>query len=258
MFDLIIEDDSLLTGSRSVSVFASATNYTPANASLIVHDNESALLTLTSLEPKPPVTEGQGSTPVRLEVWPPPDTGYQVLLISSDTSEIIMPVIGLSAGTTSAVFNATVVDDSLIDGPQPVALAAHVKNWVDGVANLTVFDKDPHHFSFDPIGTPQTGGVPFPTRVRARDINDVLITGLYDDLRLTALTGIRALPVTPALLQSVRGSWWSANVAVNSWGTNVQLIVTASNGVTSASSALDVLPALWSGPPTILLGWSLL
>src|SRR5262249_20912128 len=39
-------------------------------------------------------------------------------------------------------FAVTVVDDQEIDGPQEVTVTAHVENWTDGAATMTVLDNE--------------------------------------------------------------------------------------------------------------------
>lgn len=139
-FDLTLMDDALLNGSRTVSVTATATNYATNAVSMKVHDNESATFTLTL----PATATEKGSNPqATLTVSAPPTTNVSVTLTSSDTTEITVPAtVTLAGGQTSVVFTATVVDDALIDGPQPVTITAHVENWTDGVGVITVFDNE--------------------------------------------------------------------------------------------------------------------
>ena len=68
----------------------------------------------------------------------------RVTLAASDTTEIqVPPSVFILAGQTSAVFTATIVEDTLIDGPQSADVTAHVQNWTDGTAKLTVRDNEP-------------------------------------------------------------------------------------------------------------------
>ena len=72
-----------------------------------------------------------------------PVVDIPVSLSSSDITEIQVPSsVVLPAGQTSVVFTATVVDDNQIDGPQPVTVRAHVLNWTDGTAAITVLDDE--------------------------------------------------------------------------------------------------------------------
>ena len=72
-----------------------------------------------------------------------PAVNVAVALSSNDTSEFTVPAtVTILAGQTSATFNVTVVDDTLIDGPQTATVTAHVQNWTDGSAALDVLDND--------------------------------------------------------------------------------------------------------------------
>ena len=50
--------------------------------------------------------------------------------------------VTILAGQTSATFHVTVVNDTLIDGPQTATVTAHVQNWTDGSDALDVLDND--------------------------------------------------------------------------------------------------------------------
>lgn len=354
-FNLTVLDDALLNATRTVGISATGPGFATNSTSLKIHDNEVATLTVMMSKPGP-VAEGVGSVQFQLGIWPPPDTSYQVFLTSSDTTELTVPSnIGFSAGSTSAIFNVTIINDTLIDGPQPVTVTAHVENWVDGVAALNVLDNespnlalvtqwqgpytegmgtitsfrrvqlsgtlptnlvvqlassdpteltvpatvtilagqtftnfsatfpdddefdgtqnvnliattpgfgpatnvipvadnDPHHLVFTSgITSSRTSAVPFQINLSVRDINDVTLLH-YGSLSLSAVAGNHTLPLTPAGGTFSRGLW-SGNVTVHSWGTNVQLRATATNGTTSLSAPFTVVPPPWSGPPAIM------
>lgn len=140
-FDLTIVDDGVLDGTQTAAVTASASGYNPGSANIAVFDNETA--TLGVILP-PSATEGQGT--VTGAVWIAggiPAANITVNLSSSDTTEIQVPVsVIIPSGQTSTVFTATVVDDNQIDGPQTATVTAHVQNWTDGSAIITVFDNE--------------------------------------------------------------------------------------------------------------------
>jgi hypothetical protein len=139
-FNITVIDDGQLDGTQTATVTATAPSYAPANATLLVYDNETA--TLQVVLPAT-ATEGQGTASGTVLISAVPAANIVVGLSSSDITEIQVPTsVTIPAGQTSAVFTATVVDDNQIDGPQAVTVTAHVQNWTDGSTNITVLDNE--------------------------------------------------------------------------------------------------------------------
>ena len=139
-FNLTIPDDGVLDGSQTATIIAAASGYSSANAAITVFDNETAVLAVIL---PPTATEGQGTVQGTVEVSAVPAANIVVGLSSSDTTEIQVPLsVIIPSGQTSAVFTATVVDDNQIDGPQNATVNAHVQNWTDGSAVITVLDNE--------------------------------------------------------------------------------------------------------------------
>jgi hypothetical protein len=139
-FDITVVDDADLDGTQTSTVTASAAGYAPVTATMAIYDNESA--TLQVVLPAT-ATEGQGTVTGTVYVSAVPAANIVVSLSSSDTTEIQVPVsVVIPSGQTSAVFTATVMDDNQIDGPQTATITAHVQNWTDGSASITVLDNE--------------------------------------------------------------------------------------------------------------------
>ncbi len=139
-FNITIVDNGLLDGTQYALVTAIASGYGSATASLAVYDNESAALTLSA---PATVAKGQGvlTNAGAVFVSTRPASDVAVLLSSSDTGKIRLPsTVTIPAGQTSNAFNITVLDDHLASAPQAVTLTAHVQNWTDGTAAVTVFN----------------------------------------------------------------------------------------------------------------------
>jgi len=146
LFDLTIIDDARLDGSRPVTIRVAHPDYGTNSASLTVHDNETAALTLTlpaSMNEKDIRMQG------RLDLSAPPATNVSVLLTASPANEISLPQgLSFAPGQTSVVFFISALDDNSLDGPQVVTLTAHVQNWADGVGTITVFDNESTNLTF--------------------------------------------------------------------------------------------------------------
>ena len=72
-----------------------------------------------------------------------PTRDITVQLFSGDLTELTVPATAiLHAGQTSANFDLTIVDDTVIDGTQTASVTAHVENWTNGSANIDILDND--------------------------------------------------------------------------------------------------------------------
>lgn len=144
---LEIVDDALLDGSRQVRIEATAPAFNRSEATFTVNDDESAELTLTL----PPVmTEDQGVLAGEglVEVSEPVDEDVSVTLTSQDESELVVPPsVTILAGTTSATFDLTAVDDQLLDGAITVDVNASVSGWTGGLAQVEVRDNEAPNLS---------------------------------------------------------------------------------------------------------------
>jgi uncharacterized repeat protein (TIGR01451 family) len=144
-FTLTIIDDTELDGPQKATVTASAPGFTSGSASITVNDNETATLSVSL----PAMTiEGAGTVTGQVFVDATPSANVTVTLSSSDTTELIVPTsVAVTAGQTSAVFVATVVDDTVIDGPQNATVTAHVAGWTDGSTTITVLDNENYNLT---------------------------------------------------------------------------------------------------------------
>lgn len=140
MFTVDINDDAILDGSQSGLVIASAPGSGSDSRTLTADDNETATLTLTL---PASLAETAGNVTGQVSVSVAPAVPVTIALTSSDTTQLTVPAtVTIAAGQTVTSVVATVINDTLIDGPQPVTVTAHVQNWTDGVANLTVTDNE--------------------------------------------------------------------------------------------------------------------
>ncbi|MCX6839307.1 MAG: M36 family metallopeptidase [Verrucomicrobia bacterium] len=140
-FNVNVEDDELADGPQSLVISAAAVNHLSAEAALTVTDNEA----LTLLVSTPPgivenvPTAGSGYVRVNQATA----TALTVNLTSSDTTELTVPAsVTIAAGSLSATFAITAVDDTLMDGPQTVNVTASAAGHANGVASTVVQDNE--------------------------------------------------------------------------------------------------------------------
>jgi hypothetical protein len=139
-FNLTIIDNSDLDGTATPTITASAPGYGAGRASMFVYDNEAATLQVSL---PATVSEGDGTVQGTVTASAAPINDIPVGLSSSDTAAMQVPSsVVLPAGQTSVMFTATVVDNEEINDPQDVTITAHVRNWTDGQAMVTVLDDE--------------------------------------------------------------------------------------------------------------------
>lgn len=139
-FDLTLVDDSLLDGTQSATVTASASGATNGSASIAIHDNESTTLAVTL---PASVTEGDSGVTGTVSVNVAPDAPVAVTLSSSDVGNLTLPeTVVIPAGEVSAEFPINVIDDDLIDGARMVDVVAHVAGWTNGQDSVAVQDNE--------------------------------------------------------------------------------------------------------------------
>ena len=101
--------------------------------------------------------EGAGvpADPGEVSVFQPPAADVTVYLDSDDSAEVTVPSsVVIPAGQTSAVFDLTVTDDGLIDGSQPVYIAAFADGYEADRDQIYIHDNELHQFR-------NTGAEPF-------------------------------------------------------------------------------------------------
>ena len=197
-FNLTVLDDPDLDGSQTVQVTATATGYTGATRSVTVLDNETAALLLTV---PATVTEGGGSYLSRVDASATPAANITVALTSSDTTEILVPAtVVIPAGQTSAVFSVTVVDDNQLDGVQTATVTAHVPNWTDGSALITVLDNETTNLTVTlPANVSEAAGV-------LTGVASVRLSGTLTNSLLVSLTsGVPSRLTVPPIVTIAAG-----------------------------------------------------
>lgn len=265
-FELTILDDLDLDGSQNVIITASALGYAVATDLIHLADNESAELELSLLAD---VTEGSGQIQGMVHASAAPTEHIPISLVSSDPTEIQVPLsVILSAGQTSAVFSATIINDTLIDGDQVAAITAQVPNWTTGITNVTVHDDESTALVVIlPMAIREGSVSPALGSVR---ISGSLPTNVVVNLMADDATEL-VLPATVSILSgqtSVDFEVTAVNDAEIDGAQNV-LVTASANGFTAGSTGLNVnddeIPPIPTSPqpvhlatnvlPTVDLAW---
>ncbi len=140
-FTVTAVDDSILDGTQTVAIGASASGYQSTSANVQVTDDESAALTLSLATNA--ISEKNGTTTGTIARSGPTTNSLTVSLLSSDTSEATVPAtVIIPAGSAIATFTVTAVDDSVLDGTQSVIITASASGFADRTVTLSVTDDE--------------------------------------------------------------------------------------------------------------------
>src|SRR5581483_3547897 len=135
-FDLTILADGILDGTQVATITAAVPGMGTARAKIAIYDQQT-----TSLQESLPaaVTQGQTGLPGTVQVATAPGADVAVTLLTSDAAELQAPAtVVIPAGQTSAAFTVTAPTNNRLELPQTVVVTAHVQNWTDGQASVTV------------------------------------------------------------------------------------------------------------------------
>ena len=207
-FPITIIDDALLDGPQPATITVSAVGFATGSDTLLVADNETAILTLSL---PAGTTEGVGSVLGTITASAAPASNITVNLSSSDTTEVQVPAsVILPAGQTSVGFNATILDDTLIDGDQSAMITAHVPNWTDALATIIVHDNESTNLVVSLPSTAREGDGTLPNAGTVR-ISGTLTTNLLVSLLSSDLTEL-TVPATMTILAGQTSGTFSPTV----------------------------------------------
>ncbi|MBK8476436.1 MAG: S8 family serine peptidase [Opitutaceae bacterium] len=137
---LTILDDTLLNGTREVTLSVHAASYVGRTGKLLIHDNESATLALTIPGEG---SEGGPAATGTINCSRAPAADVTVQLTATPAGALRLPsTVILPAGTTSADFPITFPDNARIDRSVTVGLTASVTNWNTATGVITVHDNE--------------------------------------------------------------------------------------------------------------------
>jgi hypothetical protein len=225
-------------GGTGVSVSLRATNGTTTGASppftVIAQPNLAVSLPTTAVE-----SAGLVAGTVSLNAAVGTDT--TVTLASSAPAQAAPAAssVTIPAGSTSASFNLSIVDDTLPEGDQVVTITATSPGVMAGVANVTVLDNDPHHFAFNAVGT-QVRGVPFNITVTAQSSTNAALSGFTGTVNFSAAAGVSPVTITPTASGAFASGVWTGTMTVSQAANNVALTASDAAGHTGTSSLFNV------------------
>jgi hypothetical protein len=141
-FDLEGQDDALLDGSQWVRIIAEAPGFAAGNTLLVIHDNETAVLSVTLPDP---ISESDHRVGGVIHVSQAPQRQVAISLALDNPDEVSLEApefVILAPGQQSVAFELVVRNDRFLDGPQPFTVTASVENWTAGQATGWVQDDE--------------------------------------------------------------------------------------------------------------------
>jgi len=140
-------DDTVFDGTQTVTITATATGYTSANAILdVLDDDPPPELNVAIASTAIYEAGGKSVTSVTVTRFNPIDLNspLNVTLTSSDTSEAVLPATAtIPAGEISITTWVAAVDDAEFDGAQTVTITASATDYVSASDTLDVLDNEP-------------------------------------------------------------------------------------------------------------------
>ncbi|MHB8862117.1 MAG: DVUA0089 family protein [Pirellulaceae bacterium] len=235
-FVVTAQDDTLLDGTQTVTIDASATNYFGIGATVDVTDFEALEVTITAAT----MSEHGGSASATVRrANSNLGAAVTVTLTSSDTSEATVPAsVTIPAGSATASFVVTAVDDALLDGTRTVTVTASAAGYVSGNDNVDVTDYETLVLTIDPTAISEDGGFATGTVVRSNtdDRTSLIVSLASDD------TSEATVPVTITIPADSASATFVITGVDDSVADRTQhVVVTASAaGFISSSAGLDV------------------
>ena len=235
-FSIASADDSVLDGTQSVTIRASAAGYYGGSAVVQVQDFETLSLAITPME----ISENGGSaTATVTRNNTDRGTSITIALRGSDTSEALVPAsVTISANQASAAFAVSGIDDSLLDGMQSVTILASSQGYIDASASVEVQDYETVSLAISPPTISENGGSAVGTVTRSNSDIEQSLTVALASSDLTAAT-VPTTVVIPANESSVPFQVTAVADNVRD-GTQTVTIYASAQGYIGGSQAIDV------------------
>ena len=221
-FTYTVLDDFKVDGDQPVTITATAPGLA-ASRTLTVKDNESRTFLLSLSLPSRQEGVGRIANAVTVSLAGTTVADVPVSITSQDETEVQGSTVVIRAGTSSVIAALTIVDDGEVDGTQAVQIRASSPTFNDGVTTLQVQDNELHHFSIDPIATPQVRQAPVTVLVKARTIDDVIVPGFTGNVVLSAESFGTAIPTAPSSSGSFSQGQWTGKISFLAYSDNVIL-----------------------------------
>lgn len=194
-------DNLAFTGTRSVSITASAAGYQPGSAVLEITDDDVPGLSLTFAPPTVAENATNPASTATIRRNSDPTLPLVVDLISANPGSADVPIsVTIPAGAATATFPVTVINDAVLTGTRAVRITASAPGQTTGSGIITVTDDDLPGITLDLLPTAVSEGSanPASTGRVVRDriaVTDVRIALFSSDPTRAAVPSTVIIPV---------------------------------------------------------------
>ena len=167
-----------------------------------------------------------------------------ISLASGNMAELALPSsVTIPAGSASATFTATLIDNKIPTGPETVQVTANSSGFSPGVASTVIDDSDIDYYSFTGLPAAAPAGKSFTVTMQADDVlgNPIAVYNGTVSLGATGVGG--TLVVSPSSITFSSGVW-TGNVTVGTADPAAVLKLNNGQGATGTSSPIDVYAPL--------------
>ena len=141
-FNAGVVDDSEIDGIQTATITAQVQNWTDGTAVITVNDNENTDLVL-KLPAEANESNGVLKSAGIVQISGTLTTNLVVTLSSSDTTGVTVPgSVTILSGKTVALFDVTIMDDTIVDGAQTAAINASASGFTSASASIKVTDDE--------------------------------------------------------------------------------------------------------------------
>ena len=235
-FPVTAVDDTLLDGTQTATITASASGYANGAQTINVTDVETLTLTLDLAA----IGENGGSaTGTVTRSNTDRSAPLVVNLANSDTTEASVPVsVTIPANQASVTFAVAALDDDLLDGTRTVTLTASATGYLNGTQAIDVADYETLTVLLDSSTISENGGSAVGTVTRSNADNSAALVVNLANSNSTAATFSASVTI-PANQASVTFAVTAVDDTLLD-GTQTTTITATANGYVSGSQSLDV------------------
>jgi len=240
-FTVSAVNDSRFDGTRSVSITASSIGMIGGSASIDVLDNESTQLVLAlPAEVREAGSAGVGTVTISGML----ESDLSISLTSADPAMATVPSsVIIPAGSTTAGFSITAVDDAIADGAQTTGITASAAGYASDTKSVTVLDNDASSFAISAVPDPQPRNLPFAITITAKDGAGDTQSYFNSGVTLRAFSNGMQIGCTPSLIPgaSFQGGAWTGNVTITTAASGVVIEASTTGGALGLSNSFDVV-----------------
>ena len=176
-FAITAVDDTLLDGTQTATVTATAAGYVEGAAHLDVTDLETLMVAIA-----PSSSSENGGTATGTVSRSNSDISQElnVTLASNDVGEATVPAtVTIPANQPSVTFTISATDDALLDGTQTATITATAAGYASGTGNVDVTDSESVTLTIDLAAINEQGGAATGTVTRSNtDRSSALVVSL--------------------------------------------------------------------------------